>query len=234
MLQQITPQLWIAQQPQKFFGLEVGTKMSVIALGNGELVLISPIKLDNAIAEINALGRVKYIIAPNLFHHLYLEECHKIYPDALTVTPPGLQEKIGIQSSLVFTEDEIDFNGELEYFLFAGFAVPLPTGIKEVNEVVFFHRASKTLIVTDLAFYFDDSFPVVTQFASRVLGCYQKLRPSILEKLVIKDKEAVANSINRLLQWDFQRVVVAHGTIVEENAKQQLKEGYEWFLTRQL
>lgn len=71
---------------------------------------------------------------------------------------------------------------------------------------------------------------MVTQLATRVLGCYQNLRPSFLEKVAIKDKEKVKHSIQKILAWDFQRVIMAHGNIVETKAKEQLNAGYQWFL----
>lgn len=235
-LKQIATNIWVKEQPLKYLGLEVGTRMTIIHLANNKLALISPIKLDEkAIAEINSLGIVEYIIAPNLFHYLYLQECQNIYPNASLIAAPGLEtKKPNIKSDLIFTQNEIDFNNELEYFLFAGFQVPLPSGFTNANEIVFYHPESQTLILTDAAFNFDRNFPLVTQFATRILGCYQQLRPSILEKIAIKDREKMTASIQKLLQWDFQKVIMAHGTIVENNAKKQLKEGYEWFLNTSL
>ena len=134
----------------------------------------------------------------------------------------------------VFFEDEIDFKSELEYILFAGFQVSLITKAATLNEVVFYHRKSKTLILTDTTFNFDRSFPWLTQLGAKVMGSYDTLRPSLLEKLVIQDKEKVKASVEKIFSWDFQRVVMAHGSIVEDNAKNQLKKGYEWFLNQNL
>ena len=102
------------------------------------------------------------------------------------------------------------------------------------NEIVFYHPKTKTLILTDTAFHLDRSFPLITQFASRIIGCYERLKPSILEKIAIKDREQITASITELLQWDFQRVIMAHSTIVEENAKEPLRAGYEEFLETSL
>ncbi|HHP7232218.1 MAG TPA: hypothetical protein ACFCUY_15325 [Xenococcaceae cyanobacterium] len=86
------------------------------------------------------------------------------------------------------------------------------------------------MILTDTAFNFDYSFPWITQLVANVIGSYDNLRPSLLEKLVIEDQEKVKIAVEKILNWDFQRVIMAHGSIVEHNAKQQLKKGYEWFL----
>lgn len=235
-LRLIDTNLWGKEQPLKYFGLEFGTRMTVIRIDQKQLVLISPIQLDKeTIAEINSLGTVKYIIAPNLFHHFYIQDCKSIYPNASLIAAPGLEtKKPNLKIDYVFTQDPIDFNHELEYFLFAGFQTLLPSGFTMANEIVFYHVESQTLILTDTAFYFDQNFPLISQFAGRLIGCYQKLRPSILEKIATQDRKKVTASIKKLLQWNFQRVIMAHGTIVEKNGKQQLIEGYEWFLDEKI
>lgn len=72
MLREIDKNLWVAEQPLKYFGLSVGTRMTVIRLANGELVVISPIQIDEAtIQQLNQIGDVAHIIAPNLYHYLF-------------------------------------------------------------------------------------------------------------------------------------------------------------------
>lgn len=233
MLKQVGRCIWVAEQPLKFLGLQVGTRMTVILRSDNSLLLISPINIDaNLKQQLDSLGTVKYIIAPNLFHHLYLENCQQIYPQAELIAPPGIETKEpNIAISQTFERDKIDFNGELEYIPFKGFQAYITPKIVTVNEIVFFHPNSKTLILTDSAFNFDHNFPLITQFAARILGCYQSLQPSLLEKIAIRDKEAISASISRILAWDFQQIIMAHGNIVDKNAKEKLAAGYEWFVS---
>lgn len=88
--------------------------------------------------------------------------------------------------------------------------------------------------MTDTAFYFDETFPMTTKLVSKIMGGYKKLRPSLLEQLATQEKEKVKQSVQKVLRWDFRRVIVAHGSIVEHDAKKQFKEGYEWFLGESL
>jgi hypothetical protein len=233
MLKQVERCIWVAEQPLRYLGLPVGTRMTVIARSDNSLLLISPIKINVYLKQqLDSLGTVKYIIAPNLFHHLYLEHCQKLYPQAELIAPSGIEAKQpNIVISKTFAEDKIDFNGELEYIPFQGFQAFIPPKIVTVNEIVFFHPKSQTLILTDSAFNFDRNFPFTTQLAARILGCYQSLQPSLLEKIAIKDKQAISATISKILAWDFQRVIMAHGNIVAKNAKEQLAAGYEWFLS---
>ena len=232
-MKQVDRDLWVAEQPLKFMGLSVGTRMSVIRLKDSSLLLISPIHLTAAIKqELNDLGTVKYLVAPNLFHYLYLAECQQIYPQALVLAPPGLKSKQpNLKIDRTFTQDNIQFDSQLEYTLFAGFQVFIAPQIRTVNEMVFYHPSTKTLIVTDSAFNFDNTFPLVTQLAARVIGSYQNLKPSWLEKIAVQDKQKAQESIDKILGWDFERVVMGHGTIEENNAKQKLAIGYRWLIS---
>ena len=126
------------------------------------------------------------------------------------------------------------FENTLDYLPFKGFAAILPRGIKVANETVFCHRPSRTLILTDIAFNFGQNDSLSIRLAAQVLGSYQKLQPSLLEKLGTRDKAAVEASIRQVLVWDFDRVIPGHGSIVEADGKAALKTGYEWFLDREL
>ena len=233
MLRQIDRYLWIAEQPFRFLGLEVGTRMTVIKLSDGSLLIISPIEISSEIQEqLDSMGTVRYIIAPNLFHYLYLAQAQQIYPQAQTIAPPGLAAKQpDLKIDRVFTQDPIEFDSELEFVRFEGFRVFMPPQVKIINEIVFYHPNSKTLIITDSAFNFDRSFPFATQLAARVLGSYEVLKPYLLDKIASHDKQKLKQSIDKILAWDFQRVIMAHGTIVEHEAKEQLSTGYNWLLS---
>lgn len=230
MLEQIDRDLWVAQQPLKFLGLEVGTRMTVVRLADDALILISPIAMDSELQhQLNALGQVAFLVAPNLFHYLYLEAAKNLYPHAKIIAPPGLSEKQpSLTIDIVLSKDSLDFYGELEHHLLSGFQSFVPPKITAVNETVFYHLPSQTLIITDLAYNFDRSFPLITQLATRVLGSYGALKPSWLEKIAVEDKQLLKRSLERILQWDFQRIIMAHGRILDANAKQQLAAGYQW------
>jgi hypothetical protein len=231
MLKNLAQNLWVAEQPLKFWGIEVGTRMTLIRLANGELIVISPISVDRqTINQVNELGNVAVIIAPNLYHHLFVAEFKAIYPDAQIWAAPDLELKrpdLPIEKTL--TDGSIGLDDEIEHLFFAGFNFFDLPKISSLNEVVFFHRPSQTLILTDTAYHFDRSFPWLTQLSFRVLGGYQKLEPSLLEKLATRERVRVKNSIERVLNWDFLRVIMAHGRIVENDAKSKLKAGYESF-----
>jgi hypothetical protein len=232
MLRAIATDLWVAEQPLKYFGLEVGTRMTVIRLSQDQLVIIAPIKLQDDITDqLNQLGNVSDIIAPNLYHHLFLNQCKQRYPNATLWATSGLQDKRpDLLIDKILSDRTIQsFNG-LEAAQVTGFNTFDIKGYMPLNEWVFFHAKSRTLIMTDLAFHFDRQSSLSAQLITRVLGGYQQLRPSLLEKIATKDKEQVCQSLQPIFAWDFERVIMAHGSIIEQDGKRQLQLGYEWFL----
>lgn len=235
MLKEIDKNIWVAEQPLKYFGLSVGTRMTVIRLKSGKLVVISPIKIDKSIInQLKEIGDVAYIIAPNIYHYLFTSDFKALYPKANLLAAPGFETKrpeVSIDSTI--REGENLFSGEIEYLLFDGMKT-FDFEHRLMNEFVFFHSESFSLILTDTAFHFDESFPILTQITSRIIGGYKKLSPSILEKLATQEKEKVKQAVKKVLLWDFKRVIMAHGSIIENDAKPKFREGYEWFLNTSL
>ena len=91
------------------------------------------------------------------------------------------------------------------------------------NEVVFLHRATKTVVLTDLCFHFDPPPGGWTGLFLRLAGARGGLKVSRLMRFSMKDKDAVRGSIARILEWDFDNMVVAHGTNLIGGAKQAFR-----------
>lgn len=225
LLCELTRDVWIAERPQRFYGLEVGTRMTVIRLADGSLLLHSPVALDPELRrELDSIGRVRFTVAPNRVHHLYAGEVAKAYPDARLWVAPGLERK---RPDLVYVgvlgdESPAEWKGEVDQVFFRGRPYE--------NEVVFLHRASRTLIMCDLAFNFGPRAATPTRLLMRLLRSYGRFGPSSLDPLLIRDRRAARKSLERILAWDFDRVVVAHGDVLESGGREALRQGYSWLL----
>jgi len=167
--------------------------MTVIRLENCELVVISPIQVNDEMRnQLDAIGTVRHIIAPNFYHYLFAAKFKLLYPNATFWAVPGLETKktdLTIDQIILF--DGTCLWDGLESVFFDGLRTLGLKGIDSFNECVFFHSASRSLILTDTVVYFDDSFPVITQLAARVLGGYNRLAPSLLERIASTEKEKV-------------------------------------------
>jgi hypothetical protein len=217
--------IWIVERPQRFYGLEVGTRMTVIRLADGSLLLHSPVELDAALRrELDAIGQVRFAVAPNRVHHLYAGDVARAYPGTRLWIGPGLERK---RPDLVFVavlgdEAPEEWRAEVDQVFFRGRPYE--------NEVVFFHRASRTLVMCDLAFNFGPRAAAPTRFLMRLMRSYGSFGPSKLDPLLIRDRPAARASLERILAWDFDRVIVAHGDVLETGGRAALRAGYSWLL----
>ena len=96
---QLTPfaeGIWVDTAPVRFLGMQLTTTMTVLRLGDGNLLLYSPVALTQARqSAIEALGPVAHLYAPNLFHHRWIGEWAAAFPSALLHAPVGLAKKRG-------------------------------------------------------------------------------------------------------------------------------------------
>lgn len=224
-LRPLATDLWVAERAQSFYGLPVGARMTVIRLSGGRLLLHSPVALDARLrAQLDALGPVRFAVAPNRVHHLYAGDVARAYPGARLWVAPGLERKRPdlVYEAILGDEAPAEWRGEVDQTFFRGRPYE--------NEVAFFHRASRTLLLCDLAFNFGASSAPVTRLLMKALRSYGRLAPSKLDPLLIRDRRAARESLERILSWDFDRIVVAHGDVLESGGHETLRTGYSWLL----
>jgi len=225
MFRKLARDIWIAERPQSFYGLEVGARMTVIRLADGSLLLHSPLELDPELRrELDSIGRVRFAVAPNRFHHLYAGQVAKAYPGARLWAAPGVERKrpdLEI-AGVLGDEAPVEWRDEVDQVFFRGRPFE--------NEVVFLHRASRTLILCDLAFNFGPTAAPFTRLLMRLLRGYDRFGPSSLDRILIRDRRAARDSLERILAWDFDRVVVAHGDVLERGGRDALRAGYAGLL----
>ena len=55
MLQELAENIWVAAAPQRFLGLQIGTRMTIVRYNGGKLFLHSPVPLTQELRQ-NLLG----------------------------------------------------------------------------------------------------------------------------------------------------------------------------------
>lgn len=220
MLEELVPGIWTVTSPLKLAGVEFGTRMTIVRVGSDGLVLISPCPIDDTLAaEIDALGAVRAVIAPNAFHYLYFVGAAERYPDAARFLAEGVAKKLGSSppgSVTLSSEADSIWSADLEQCMIEG--APMS------NEVVFYHPASRTLILTDLCFNFDPAPSGWPGIFLRIMGVHGQLAVSRLMRLALKDREKVRPIIRQILEWDFDRIVVTHGAIVAQDGQRRFRD----------
>jgi hypothetical protein len=225
MLTPVADGLFCATMPLRFLGLQVGARMTIARLAGGGLFIHSPVRLHDELRdEVERLGPVLHLVAPNRYHHLHLGAWATAFPEATCWAAPGLVEK----------RPDLRFHQVLSPNAPPAWAADLDQtrweGAPALEEVVFRHRQSRTLVLTDTAHNLGPSTSAGTRIAFRLLGGGTGMRTSILDRLLTRDRPAACASLERVLAWDFDRVIVSHGEVLERGGRDALAAAYRWLL----
>lgn len=224
-------QIWLCAYPVRLAGTRFDARMAVIRLASGQLMLHSPCAITAALAqEIAALGPVAHIVAPGNFHHLFFASAQAAFPAAKTWICPGVEKRQpGLRYDAVLGDmAPPDWAGEIDQVLVAGTRI--------MREVAMFHRASRTLILVDLIENFTDATPhtsgALKFWFKYVLRMWNNPRPAPEYRMGWRDRAAAAQSLRRILAWDFERIVLSHGNLIERDAHKVAARAWSGVLER--
>ncbi|MBM4257703.1 MAG: DUF4336 domain-containing protein [Deltaproteobacteria bacterium] len=222
-LRNVAKEVWVIDHPLKVGGLQLGTRTTVVRLAGGDVWVHSPGPLQPELTtEIHALGAVRALVAPNAMHHLYLSQHLQAFPHATVYVSPALPAKL--KSAFPYEA----LRDESPRLWSDDFAQHLVGGIPKLQEVVFFHHVSRTLMLTDLAFNIQQSDSWFTRVFMRLNGAYGRFGPSRIFRTMVKDRAALRSSLNRIQEWDFDRIIVTHGEVLETGGKNAMRSQYAW------
>ncbi|PWR22653.1 hypothetical protein [Zavarzinia aquatilis] len=219
-LKRLADGLWAAETGLRALGMPMTTRMTIARLPSG-LWVHSPVPLVPLRAAVDDLGQVRWRVAPNLMHHLYQAPWQAAYPDSPLFAPPGLAAKrpdLRIDGSPV--AGAASWGDDI-------LALPV-AGNPTLDETVFLHRPSGSLIITDLAVNLGPEAHWMVRLYARLMGCHGRLSLSYLLKLLYRDRQAARASLDRILSLDFDRVIPAHGPVIETGGKAALTAAFAW------
>jgi len=211
-------QIWLRAYPVRLAGTRFGARMTAIRLSSGQVMLHSPCDITEAMAEeIRAIGSVAHLVAPGNFHTAHLARAQAAFPQARTWICPGIERRRpGLKYDGILGDvAPADWAGEIDQVLIQG--------TRLMREVAMFHRASRTLILVDLIENFTDTTPHTgwsLKIWFKLLGMWNRPRPAPEYRIGWSDRQAAAQSLRRILAWDFQRIVLAHGDLIDRSAHQ--------------
>jgi hypothetical protein len=200
------PGLWSQCEPFTLLGARFGRRMVVVSK-NGRTGVFSPNRGVRRTIESN-LGvdvMVDFLIAPTAFHDTFFAEAASDYPKAGRLVSPAFPEVVVKTESLADSWPEEWKEALVPYAL---------QGMPRVQETVFFDRDTRSLIVSDLVFYFDANWDLWTKTFVRLSGVYGKPRMSRLFRMCIKDKAAFKASLEPLLELPIENIIPSHGKAV--------------------
>ncbi|MEO1191603.1 MAG: DUF4336 domain-containing protein [Pseudomonadota bacterium] len=210
----------------RMFGLlPFTTRMTVVRLESGGLWIHSPVlPTPERQDTVKALGPVEHLVAPNKIHSLGIQPWKRLCPAATVwVSPAFSQRHPDLPADAVLSNDvDAPWRSEIDLRVIDGHRV--------LDEVAFLHKPSGTLILTDVIQKHDakaDSW--IWRRIKAMAGILGPDGGSPLDfKLSVRDRAAMRASFQAILAWNFDKLIIAHGSCLQAGAKQEVSRVLEW------
>lgn len=251
VIRQVTPNIVTCSTPFYRFGrFKVGGRGTIVKLQSGALAVFSPTALTSDVrSTVDALGKVSYIAATDMEHHIFISDWAKAYPSAALMCPEGLPEKrekspetkgnifkyvwTQANKATMKVDEEFDREFDVEY-----------VGSHANKELVFCHKPDRTVVEADMMF----NLPAFEQFSKTK----ENPESGVLTKLFIGlqntrgdatwqkrflwyvassgNRPDFNKSVERIAAWDFDRIIPCHGDVIETEAKGVFRKVFDWHL----
>ncbi|MBO1073270.1 DUF4336 domain-containing protein [Roseomonas marmotae] len=213
-------------------GMMVAARMTVIRLPDGDLLLHSPTRFSHALKrELEKLGRIRHLVAPNIAHWIFLKEWQQACPEAITWAAPGLRKRRQVRRSGLRLDYDLT-SGTPDAWEDAITLVTLPGGM-DFHETALFHRPSRSLVLTDLVLNLEErKLPPLVRPLARLFGILAPdgMPPPYLRAVIRMRQEAAAHAAERMLALQPERVIFAHGRWFEHDGGSALRHSLRWLL----
>jgi hypothetical protein len=227
--------VWIVDAaPIHAGGIPLPLRMTVLRLSGGELLLHSPVPYHPGLQRaVESLGRIGHLVAPSIGHWLFLKDWQAACPNAITWAVPGLEDRSQVRRSGLAIDAELSdrpprvWANEIDQVLVAG---PV------FKEICLFHRPSRTLLLTDLIINLEgDLLPVFARPLARLLGIVapEGRAPLYLRLLLRLNHRDTVRAAQRLVAFNPERVIFAHGQWFDRDAAGELRRSLAWILDGQ-
>jgi Domain of unknown function (DUF4336) len=221
----VPSRIWLKKYPVQYAGASFFARATFVRLSDGSVLVHSPCPIDETLeAELKGIGPVKHIVAPGSYHYFHVTAWQTAYPEATTWICPGVERKCpGLEFDWLLSDRAPEvWRGELDQ--------ALVRGNRFIWEVAFFDRPSKTLVLTDLieniGEHTEGTDWVLKFWWKVVMRMWGRPRPAPEYQMGWQDKAAAKRSLQRILKWDFERIVIAHGDNIDANAKATAREAW--------
>lgn len=235
-LKSVADNVWIVDGPivdmsyMKVFSIPFPTRMTILRLSDGRLVLHSPTLLtDELKVAVEALGKVAFLLSPNRIHYVYLNAWKEAFPTAEVWAAANVRENVAdLKIDCVFDEDgQPDWGDEIRHVSIPG---------SYMTEVEIFHQPSRTLILTDLIENFETTRTdgALMKFAMRCGGVMDPDGSTPRDLRVTfggKYREENRRSVEQMIAWAPERVIMAHGRWYEKDGVRELRRAFGWLIS---
>ncbi len=228
------PLVYMAYPGLSFLKIPFPTRMTVVKLSSGELWLHSPTEYkEDLAASLQAMGKVTHIISPNVIHYAHIQEWADHFPGATVWASPHVRERARKQGIEVHFDQDLGaeapdgWKNDLRQIIIPGTLM---------DEVVFFHTASKTLILTDTIQNFElDKIKQPYRFLVWAARAYypRGQMPIDLRSTFLPKKRQAGEIVKEILSWQPERIILSHGRCIEHDSEDALRWAFRWALKQQ-
>jgi len=225
------PLVYMSYPGLSFLKIPFPTRMTVVQLTSGETWLHSPIAFDVGLAtSLTDKAPIRHLVSPNKIHYAHIQEWKDAFPDATAWASPGVRERAQAQGV------DVEFDADLGATPPDAWRADIDQTIipgSFLDEVVFFHRASRTLILADGIENFE--LPKIKQpyrFFVWAAGAYDPhgQMPIDLRSTFWSKKAEVGAAARQMIAWNPQRIVMSHGRLIDQDAVAALRYAFRWAL----
>ena len=231
-LKLVAEDVWIVDGPVIRFGtpwpkMSFPTRMTIIRLAGGELFIHSPTPLTSGLKRgVEGIGAPRWLIGPNRIHYWWIPGWHAAFPDAEVYLAPR------IKAGDYVDFDTLTLNRDLGY-PWSGEILTLSVRGTYMTKVEFFHRASRTLILTDLIEAFEpQKLGLAMRWLTRLGGVQHPdgQMPRDMRLTFRKSKRELKLAVETMIGWKPERVIFAHGHRYRANGTAELRRAFRWLL----
>ena len=213
-------------------GTIVGVRMTVIRLSDGGLLLHSPTRFSQALKrELEAIGPIRHLVAPNIAHWTFLKDWQEACPETVSWAAPGLRERTQVRHSGVRLDHDLGNTAPVDWG--DGIETVCVPGGMGFHEVALFHTSTRTLVLTDLVMSLEaGKVPLALRPLVWLFGTMapDSMPPPYLRAVVRWRQPEAAAAATRLVSYEPERVIFAHGQSFEQNAATRLRHSLRWLL----
>ncbi len=235
-LKRVADDVWIVDGPVIRFGfpwpkLPFPTRMTVVRLNSGDLFVHSPTPLTPGLAaEIAKVGTPRFIVGPNRIHYWWIPDWKSAFPQAAIYLAPRIKEQA--KGRIAFGTLPLD---KASGYPWDAEIATLPIAGSYMTENEFFHRASRTLILTDLIENFEPEkiSSRLVRFLMRVGGVsapHGGLPRDLRQTFTWRHKRELRAAVEAMIAWDPERIIIAHGRWLETDGTAELRRVFGWLL----
>jgi hypothetical protein len=233
-LKPVADEVWIVDGPEIGYGvgpleLPFPTRMTIVRLSGRRLFVHSPTRLTAELRHcLHALGEVAFIVAPNRIHYWWVPDFRFAFPQAEVWLAPRVREqakgRIDFRARELSGTDGYPWDEEMR---------TLPVAGDFMTEVEFFHVASRTLILTDFIENFEaEKLGWLPRLFARLGGVTapEGSMPRDMRFSYRRQKPQLAAAVRQMIDWNPERVLIAHGRWFPADGAAELSRAFAWLL----